>query len=216
MRRIPCSGWFPFRRRGGSIVRGRLNGYALDTLFLGARSQNRWTERPIAPGELKRLYGLLRFAPTSMNCLPARFVFCVSEESKNRLAKACLPNNVPKVLGAPATVIVAYDSRFHEHLPRLFPHLPDVATAFAADAALAQETAFRNSSIQGAFLIVAARALGLDCGPMSGFDNTVVDRTFFPDGRFKSNFICGLGEGDPEAVFPRLPRFEFDEACQVL
>jgi 3-hydroxypropanoate dehydrogenase len=164
---------------------------------------------------LHQLYDLVKMGPTSANCLPARFVFVQSPEAKVRLKPCLAPNNVDKTMAAPATVIVAYDTEFYEKLPYLFHHA-DARAWFAGNPALIQSTAFRNGSLQGGYLILAARALGLDCGPMSGFDNAKVDAAFFPDGKVKSNFLVNLGHGDPEKLRPRGPRLAFEEACQIV
>lgn len=151
-----------------------------------------------------------------MNSCPARFLFLRTPETKARLLPALSPANVDKTRVAPVTVIVAYDTRFYEFLPTLFPHRPDAAAPFAAKPAVAETAAFRNGTLQGAYLIIAARALGLGAGPMSGFDNAKVDAEFFPDGRLKSNFLCNLGHGDPAKVLGRLPRLPFAEACRLV
>ncbi len=153
--------------------------------------------------------------PTSANCSPARFVFITTPEGRERIKPFLAPGNVLKVMQAPVTVIVGYDLQFYEKLPQLFPHA-DARSWFAGNDNLIQATAFRNGTLQGAYLIMAARAVGLDCGPMSGFDNDAVDRAFFPDKSIKSNFICALGYGDSSGLFPRSPRLTFDEACQVV
>lgn len=188
----------------------------LDLLFRKARSHNAWRDQPLEQSTLEAIYEVVKWGPTSSNCSPARFVFCISEEAKARLASVAMEGNRAKIRTAPACVIIAYDERFHTELPRLFPHKPESEKLFADNAALAQSTAFRNSSLQGAYLIVAARVLGLDCGPMSGFDAAKLNAEFFPDGRFKSNFLCNIGHGDPKGLFPRSPRFEFDDVCQIL
>jgi 3-hydroxypropanoate dehydrogenase len=154
--------------------------------------------------------------PTSGNSCPARLVFVRTPEAKARLLPALSPGNVEKTKAAPVTVIIGYDTRFYELLPKLFPHRPDMADNFRNNAGLAQTTAFRNGSLQGAYFMIAARALGLDVGGMSGFDNAKVDAEFFPDGRIKSNFLCNVGQGDPAKVMQRLPRLEFEEACSLL
>ncbi len=192
-----------------------INDEALDILFRNARSQNKWQDKPVSPTMLMAVYDLMRWAPTSANVSPARFVFLVSKESKGRLKPYLLPSNVEKVMTSAAAVIIAYDLKFAQHLPRLFPHQPDAKDWFAEPQA-AEVTAFRNGTLQGAYFMMAARALGLDCGPMSGFDNAGVDKEFFPEGSVKSNFLCGLGYGDPSGVFARSPRFAFDEVCQIL
>ena len=188
---------------------------ALDTIFRTARTQNAWTSKPVADETLHALYELLKFGPTSANCSPARFAFLRTAESRQRLFPALSAGNVEKTLTAPVTVIVAYDPRFYDRLPQLFPHA-DARAWFAGNAALAEETAFRNGTLQGAYLIIAARAVGLDAGPMSGFDRATVDSTFFAESGLKSNFLINLGYGDPAGVLPRSPRLDFDEACLML
>jgi len=192
-----------------------VNDEALDTIFRGARSQNKWLDKPVSPALLMAVYDLMRFGPTSANCSPARIVFVVSPEAKARLKPLLAPTNIEKTMTAPAVAIVGYDLDFPEHLPRLFPHNPGAKDWFN-DPAHRQTTAFRNGSLQGGYLIIAARALGLDCGPMSGFSNEGVDREFFAGTNVKSNFICALGYGDPSGLFERNPRLTFDEACQIL
>jgi len=188
---------------------------ALDRLFLQARTHAAWLPEPIPPELLRRLYDLTRFGPTSANTTPARFVFLTMEASKARLLPALMPGNVEKTRTAPVTAIVAWDTEFYLHLPRLFPH-SEIGRKFAANAALRDETAFRNSSLQGGYFILAARALGLDCGPMSGFDAQKVNAEFFPDGKWRVNFLCNLGYGDPAKLHQRNPRLAFEEACQIL
>jgi len=192
-----------------------VNDEALDTIFRGARSQNKWLDKPVSPALLMAVYDLMRFGPTSANCSPARIVFVVSPEAKARLKPLLAPTNIEKTMTAPAVAIVGYDLDFPEHLPRLFPHNSGAKDWFN-DPAHRQTTAFRNGSLQGGYLIIAARALGLDCGPMSGFSNEGVDREFFAGTNVKSNFICALGYGDPSGLFERNPRLTFDEACQIL
>ena len=189
---------------------------ALDQLFFDARSYNGWRDDPVTDEELRRLYGILKMGPTAFNCCPARFVFLRTSEGKARIKPHLRPNNVDKTLTAPVATIIAYDSQFYELMPRLMPFRPEAGQMFVGKDQLIHTTALRNSSLQGAYFMLAARAVGLDCGPMSGFDNQGVDEEFFPDGRFKSNFLCGLGHGDPESIFDRLPRLDFDEACQLL
>lgn len=188
---------------------------ALDQIFRTARTQNAWLDKPISPTLLQAVYDLARMGPTSANCSPARFVFLTTPEAKEKLKPFLLPGNVNKVLTAPATVIIGHDLTFYENLPRLFPHT-DARAWFVGNEKLAETTAFRNGTLQGAYFMMAARSLGLDCGPMSGFDNAGVDKAFFDNGPVKSNFICALGHGDPKALFPRSPRLSFEEACQVL
>jgi 3-hydroxypropanoate dehydrogenase len=192
-----------------------LSDSALDTIFRSARTHRVWTERKVSDVLLQAVYNLAKMAPTSANCQPMRVLFLTSPEAKERLRPALDAGNVASVMAAPATAIVAHDMAFYEHLPRLAPHV-DARSWFAGHNALILSTAFRNGSLQGAYLIIAARALGLDCGPMSGFDNGKVDREFFPDGVVKSNFLCNLGYGDAAKLHPRAPRFEFDDACRIL
>ena len=184
-------------------------------LFNEARTHNGWTDQPVSDDTLRELFDLLKMAPTSANCSPARFVFLRSAESRQRLVPALLPGNLEKTLAAPVTVIVACDHAFHEQLPKLFPHA-DARSWFAGNEDLIRETAFRNGTLQGAYMMLAARAVGLDCGPMSGFDKAKVDETFFADTTWRSNFLCNLGHGDPSKLFPRSPRFQFEDACRVL
>jgi 3-hydroxypropanoate dehydrogenase len=188
---------------------------ALDTLFLKARSQNGWTDTPVSEEELHELYHLLVHAPTSANTQPARFVFLRSEEAKQRLAPALSPGNV-KSLAAPVIVLIGYDLEFYEKIPQVFPHNPGFKDLFLKNPGMVEPHAFRNSSLQGAYLILAARAVGLDVGPMSGFDAAKVDAEFFPGGKVKTNFIAALGHGDPSKVMDRLPRLPFDDVAQVL
>ena len=188
---------------------------AFDQVFRTARTYSRFTGQPVPDETLEQLYALLRWGPTAFNSQPARFVFVRSPEAKERL-KACVsPGNVSKLASAPVTAIVAQDTRFYEQLPQQFPARPDAGSPYAGNAALAQATALRNSSLQGAYLIVAARMLGLDCGPMSGFDPAAVDAAFFPDGRWRSNFLVNLGYGDPESPAPRGPRLPFADAVSI-
>ncbi|MBB1626437.1 malonic semialdehyde reductase [Achromobacter sp. UMC71] len=187
----------------------------LDQLFLQARSHNGWLPGEIDDAELEALYELVRHGPTSANTSPMRLVFVKTPQAKARLLPALAPANVTKVQGAPVTAIVAYDSAFHQLGTTLFPHRPSQYDAFAADPALAQETALRNSSLQGGYLILAARALGMDCGPLSGFDAGAVNREFFADSTWRVNFLCNLGKGDPDRLFPRLPRLDFAQACRI-
>ena len=191
-----------------------LSASALDQLFLQARSRNAW-KREALPDQLWRdLYDLVKFGPTTANLAPARFVFVTTDEGKARLAPLLAESNRAKSLDAPAIVIIAHDLAFADKAPELFPHAPGVKDWFNAPGA-AETTAFRNGSLQGAYLILAARALGLDAGPMSGFDNAGVDAVFFPGGSLRSNFICALGHG-VDVSFPRLPRLSFDTACQIV
>lgn len=188
----------------------------LQQLFFDARSYNGWLEGPVTEDQLRRLYDILKMGPTSFNCCPARFVFLTTPEAKKRIEPHLRPANVQKTMTAPVVAIIAYDSLFYEQVPNLTPHRPETRDFFAGNEQLANVTAFRNGTLQGGYFLIAARAVGLDCGPMSGFDNAGVDAEFFPDGQYRSNFICGLGRGDPESLFGRLPRLEFDEVCTVL
>ncbi|MBU0689699.1 MAG: malonic semialdehyde reductase [Gammaproteobacteria bacterium] len=191
-----------------------LNQEALDQLFLAAHTHNIWTDKPVADALLQQLYDTFRMAPTSANCSPARIVFVKSTEAKEKLLPTLMEGNRAKVMAAPVTAIIGHDLNFHEQLGKLFPHAPDAPSWFK-DPQVAQTTAFRNGTLQGAYLIIAARALGLDCGPMSGFDNAKVDELFFAGTNVRSNFICSLGYGDPKGVYPRNPRLSFEEACSI-
>ncbi len=188
---------------------------AFDQLFLEAHTLNAWQDRAVPDELLHRLYDNLRMAPTSMNCSPARIVFVKSKAAKEKLNQALMEGNRAKTMAAPVTAIIGYDTRFFEQLPKLFPPMPNARDMFASNTALADATAFRNGTLQGAYLILAARALGLDCGPMSGFDNTKVDELFFAGTTVKSNFLCNLGYGDAKGIYPRSPRLTFDEACSI-
>ena len=194
-----------------------LNDQALDTLFRNARTQNGFLDKPVSDALLHALYELMKWGPTTMNSQPARLVFVRSKAGKEKLAPALSPGNRDKTMAAPVTAIIAYDLQFYENLPRTFPNNPNAKAAFEGEQKKlhVQTTALRNGSLQGAYLILSARALGLDCGPMSGFDNAKVDAAFFPEGRIKSNFLCNLGYGDPAKVFPRNPRLPFEEACSL-
>ena len=192
-----------------------LDDAALDALFREARTQNGWSDAPVSDEDLHRLYDLVKFGPTSANSSPARFAFLRTPEAKARLSPALSPGNVEKVAAAPVVAIVAEDPRFYDHLPKLFPHA-DARAWFAGNPALAEETAFRNATLQGGYLIMAARALGLDVGPMSGFDRAKVDEIFFGASGWKSNFLVCLGHGNGENLFPRAPRLDFTEACLEL
>jgi len=188
---------------------------ALDQLFRQARTHTAWLPKPVPAELLHKIYDLARMGPTSANTSPARFIFLTTPEAKARLKPSLAPGNVEKTMAAPVTVIIAWDAEFHEHLPRLFPQR-DMRSMFAGNKALMDETAFRNSSLEGGYFILAARAMGLDCGPMSGFDQNKVNAEFFPDGKWKVNFLCNLGYGDRSKLFPRNPRLDFEEACQVI
>jgi 3-hydroxypropanoate dehydrogenase len=187
-----------------------------DLLFHEARTHNAWQDRPVPDAKLCEIYELLKMGPTSANSSPARFLFLRTPEAKQRLRPALSAGNAEKTMKAPVTVIVAYDPKFYDALPRLFPHNQDARSWFAGSEALAETTAFRNGTLQGAYLIIAARAVGLDCGPMSGFDNAKVDAEFLAGRGWKSNFLVNLGYGDPAGLFPRSPRLSFEEACELL
>ena len=201
-----------------------LSNDALDVLFRQARTHNAWLDKPVSDDLLHHLYELMKYGPTSANSNPTRIVFLRTTEAKERLAPALSPTNVDKTMKAPVTAIIGYDLKFHHHTPKLFPNNPAMREHFANNQKLAEVTAFRNGSLQGAYLIIAARALGLDCGPMSGFDNAKVDAEFFSPSagnpptfvEVKSNFVCNLGFGDASKLFPRNPRLAFDEACRLL
>jgi len=188
---------------------------ALDVLFRTARTYRSWLPQPVPDDLLRQVYELFKWGPTSGNSSPARVVFVRSEEAKARLLPALAPGNVEKSRTAPVTAIIAYDLEFYEKLPELNPAM-DMRSYFVGKPDLIQETAFRNGSLQGAYLMLAARSLGLDCGPMSGFDADKVNAEFFPDGKWKANFLCNLGYGDGANMYPRQPRLTFDEACRLL
>jgi 3-hydroxypropanoate dehydrogenase len=187
----------------------------INQIFREARTHNQWLPEPVSPELLRHVYDLAALGPTSANSTPARYVFLTTAEAKERLRPALSPANVEKTMAAPVTVIIAWDKEFYEKLPKLFPHR-DMRSVFLSVPGLAEATAFRNGSLQGAYFILAARALGLDCGPMSGFDTAKVDAEFFPDGKWKANFLCNLGYGDGTRLSPRNPRLSFDEACLIL
>jgi 3-hydroxypropanoate dehydrogenase len=193
-----------------------LSNDALDLLFRQARSHSVWLNKPVSDDLLRQVYELLKYGPTSSNSSPARFLFLRTPEAKERLRPALSAGNLEKTMAAPVTAIVAYDLKFYENLPKLFPRNPNARDRFASAPAVSQITAFRNGTLQGGYFIMAARAIGLDCGPMSGFDNAKVDAEFFPEGDLKSNFLCNLGYADHSKVSPRFPRLEFDEACKLL
>jgi 3-hydroxypropanoate dehydrogenase len=193
----------------------KIDDRSLNQLFHEARTHSAWLPRRVPVETLREVYNLARMGPTSANSSPARFVFLESESAKSRLLPALAPLNVEKTKAAPVTVIVAWDTEFYEKLPRLFPHA-DMRSYFVGNQGLIDETAFRNSSLQGGYFILAARSMGLDCGPMSGFDAAKVNAEFFPDGKWKVNFLINLGYGDRSRLYPRNPRLDFEEACRVL
>ena len=188
---------------------------ALDTLFRTARTANAWTDAPFTDADCRALYDLLKFGPTSANCSPARFVFCRSDAAKAKLAACADAGNRAKILSAPTTAIVGMDFDFYERLPELFPHA-DARAWFAGQPAKIADTAFRNATLQGAYLILAARALGFDCGPYSGFDKVAVDAAFWAGTRVETDFLCAIGHGDPAGLFPRSPRLGFEDAARIL
>ena len=191
-----------------------LDATALDRIFRTARTYRAWNGEPVADATLHALYELMKWGPTSGNCCPARIVFVKSREAKERLRPALDAGNVAQTMAAPATAIVAYDLEFYEKLPTLVPHR-DARGDFVGKPELVRSTAVQSGTLQGAYLIVAARALGLDCGPMGGFDAARVDAEFFPDGKVRSNFLCNLGYGDPAKLHPRAPRLAFEEVCRI-
>ena len=191
-----------------------VNDEALDIIFREARTQNKWQDKPVSTALLMAVYDLMRLGPTSANISPARIVFVVSKDAKERLKPFLSEGNRAKTMSAPATAIIAYDLDFARHVPKLFPHAPGAKDWFK-DPKFAEVAAFRNGTLQGAYFIIAARALGLDCGPMSGFDNAGVDRAFFAGTAVKSNFLCNIGYGDKAKLFPRSPRLSFEEACKI-
>jgi len=188
---------------------------AIDQLFREARTHSTWLPEPVPVELLREAYELARLGPTSANGSPARFVFLTTPGAKARLKPALAPGNVDKTIAAPVTVIIAWDTEFHEYLPKLFPHA-DMRSYFVGNKPLIDETAFRNSSLQAAYFILAARSLGLDCGPLSGFNADKLNAEFFPDGKWKVNLLCNLGYGDPSKLFPRNPRLNFEEASVIL
>jgi 3-hydroxypropanoate dehydrogenase len=192
-----------------------INDAALDQLYRQARTHRSWTGEPVSDVVLQAAYDLARMAPTSGNCCPMRVLFLRSREAKERLKPALSAGNLVQTMSAPVTALIGYDLQFYDFLPRLYA-AADARSWFVGDEALIRQTAFRNGSLQGAYFVLAARAVGLDCGPMSGFDNAKVDAEFFPDGRIKSNFLCNLGYGDGGRMRPRDARLEFDEACKIL
>ncbi len=195
-----------------------LDDAALDVLFRRARTQNGWLPRPVSDELLHALFDLWRYGPTAANGQPARVVFVRTPEGKARLRPCLSAGNVDKTMSAPVTAVIGYDVAFHEHLPRLFPHSPSARDGFMGEQNIprAEASAFRNGTLQGAYLMLAARALGLDCGPMSGFDHAAVDREFFAGTAIRSNFLCNLGYGDPAKLFGRLPRLTFEECCRIV
>lgn len=189
---------------------------ALDQLFLAARTHNKWLDKDVPDSLLRDLIDLMKMGPTSANCQPARIVFVKSAAAKERLKPFLSSGNRDKTMSAPVCAIIGYDTEFYENLPRTFPHNKDAKNWFTSSPAFAETTAFRNSSLQGAYFILAARALGLDTGPMSGYDQAAVDKEFFPGGKIKSNFLCSVGYGDASGIFERLPRLPFDDMASII
>ncbi len=189
---------------------------ALDVLFREARSHNLWTAQPVSEDDLHAVHELMKFGPTSANCWPLRVVYVRSEEAKAALAQCAMEGNRKKIVTSPVTAVLAHDRDFHERMNVLFPHNPGMAKMFANDEELARKTAFRNGTLQGAYFMLAARCVGLDCAPMSGFDNDAVDALYFEGTNVRSNFLCGLGHGDPAGVMPRLPRPAFDDVASFV
>lgn len=193
-----------------------LDDKALDTIFRSARSHNAWLDRPVSDEQLGQMYDVMKWGSTSANCSPARILFVKSGQAKEKLKPLLMEGNQAKTMAAPVCAIIGYDVEFYEKLPDLFPHDLSAKTWFNGSAEFAEQTAFRNGSLQGAYLMIAARALGLDCGPMSGFDVDGVTKAFFEGTTYKANFLCNIGYGDPSALFDRSPRLAFDDACKVL
>ena len=203
-----------FRRLKEEV--SRADPATLRLILTDARTQNVWQQRDVADDLLKEIYQIMKMGPTSANCCPARIVFLKSQASRERLRSALKPNNIDKTMSAPVTAIIAHDTAFWKHAETMFPQNPGAQLTFKDNPTGSGIAAFRNGSLQGAYFLIAARAVGLDCGPMSGFDYSLVDDEFFPDTTLKSNFLCNLGYGDPSKTFKRLPRFNFDEVCEIL
>ena len=203
-----------FRRLKDEV--SRADPATLRLILTDARTQNVWQQRDVADDLLKEIYEIMKMGPTSANCCPARIVFLKSRVSRERLRPALKPNNIDKTMSAPVTAIIAHDTAFWKHAETMFPQNPGAQLTFKDNPTGSGIAAFRNGSLQGAYFLIAARAVGLDCGPMSGFDNALVDDEFFPDTTLKSNFLCNLGYGDPSKTFKRLPRFDFEEVCEIL
>jgi len=203
-----------FRRLKDEV--SRADPATLRLILTDARTQNVWQKRDVADDLLKEIYEIMKMGPTSANCCPARIVFLKSRVSRERLRPSLKPNNIDKTMSAPVTAIIAHDTAFWKHAETMFPQNPGAQLTFKDNPTGSGIAAFRNGSLQGAYFLIAARAVGLDCGPMSGFDNALVDDEFFPDTTLKSNFLCNLGYGDPSKTFKRLPRFDFEEVCKIL
>ena len=193
-----------------------LSDEALDIIFRKARSHSRWLEKEVTDDQLKQLYELMKWGPTAVNCCPARFIFVKSDDAKQRLKPCLAEGNIEKSMTAPVVIIFGMDMEFYEQLEVLWPHAKDAKSWYEGKPEKIQETVFRNASLQAAYMMIAARSLGLDCGPMSGFDNAKVDTEFFADGKIKSNFICALGYGDESKLYPRGPRLNFDQTSQII
>jgi 3-hydroxypropanoate dehydrogenase len=193
-----------------------LNDHALDVLFREARTFNSWQDKEVSDVLIKSLYDLFKWGPTSMNCSPARLIFIKGKEAKERLEPYLMEGNKEKTMSAPVTAIIANDMRFFDQLPKLFPHNKEAKNIFEGKEGFIKDTAFRNATLQGAYLICAARSLGLDCGPMSGFNKKGVNEEFFKDQDIEANFLCNLGYGSTDSLYPRGPRLEFDEVCSIL
>jgi len=196
-------------------MRDNLNKAGLDLMFHKARTQNSWHPKKVADEVLRAVYDLMKMGPTSANCSPARFIFVTTSEGKEKLKPTLSSGNLEKTMAAPVTAIIGYDTKFYDLLPELFPHA-NAKPWFTSIPAFAEETAFRNGSLQGAYLMMAARSLGLDCGPMSGFNVYNVNQTFWPEGQVKVNFMCNIGYGDDAKVFDRSPRLAFERVCQIV
>ena len=192
-----------------------LNETQLNLLFGEARSMNGWQDKDVSDELIRSIYELTKMGPTSTNCCPARFKFIKSEEQKLKLKESLLPNNIDKVMSAPVIAIIGFDLDFSDNMGKLFPHM-DVTPMYKGNEIMNHSTAFRNSSLQGAYFMMVSRALGLDCGPMSGFNNAMVDEIFFNGTNIKSNFLCCIGYGDPSKIFMRLPRLDFEEVCEII
>ncbi len=205
------------RKEAREAYMGKLDDRALAQLFTDARTHFKWHDREVPDALLRELHDLVKMGPTSANCCPMRVVFVRTDEGKARLRPCLMQGNVDKTMSAPVTAIIAFDSLFYTRMHELFPDMADEARSWwEGEEKTGSEHGFRNGTLQGGYFILAARALGLDCGPMSGFDADAVNSEFFPDGRFKANFLCNLGYGDPSVLHPRLPRFDFDDVCQVV
>jgi 3-hydroxypropanoate dehydrogenase len=192
-----------------------IDSQSLDLILRGARTHNVFQDKPVSDAQLRQIHEIMKWGPTSTNCQPARIVFVRTQEGKDKLRPALSPGNTDKTMAAPITAIIAYDSQFYEYMPRVFPHNPAAQSLYSGEDKKehALRTAFRNGSLQGAYFIIAVRALGLDAGAMSGFNNALVDQAFFPDGRFKSNFLCNIGYGDHSKLFNQNPRLDFEDVC---